>query len=112
MIFEDRGEIFFSRDDQMKEYYCLEIDPRGRTYDYRGLCYRNFDPTWSCKGLETKGSAWEHGYTVEGRIPIATFEALEFPRLRPSVKIRCGLYRAEFSHALDGRASELHEHDP
>jgi hypothetical protein len=103
VVFEDRVEMFFSRDDQMRDYYCVEIDPRGRAYDYRGSFYRRFDPAWSWPGLETKASPLERGYVVEGRFTLDGFEALGFPRLRPGVKIRCGLYRAEFSHDRSGR---------
>jgi hypothetical protein len=103
VVFEDRAELFFSVDEQMQDYYCLEIDPRGRVYDYRGSYYRRFDPTWSWKGLETKASSLPQGYVVEGRMPLASFEALGFPRLQPGVKIRCGLYRAEFSHDRRGQ---------
>jgi hypothetical protein len=95
--------MFFSRDEQMSEYYAIEVDPLGRTYDYRGTYYRQFDPTWTWPGLETKGTLREHGYEVEGRMPLASFPSLGFPRLRPRVKIRCGLYRAEFSHDRSGR---------
>lgn len=102
-VFEDRVEMYFSRDDQMRDYYCIEIDSRGRVFDYRGSYYRRLDPKWNWPGLETKASAVEHGYAVEGRVPLSSFEALGFPRLRPGVKIRCGLYRAEFSHDRSGR---------
>ena len=103
VVFEDRVEMFFSRDDRMKDYYCAEIDARGRVFDYRASYYRQFDPKWSCAGLETKASPLKEGYVVEGRIPLATFEALGFPRLRPGAKMRCGLFRAEFSHDRSGR---------
>jgi hypothetical protein len=103
VVLEDRVEMFFSRDDRMSEYYAIEIDPLGRTYDYRGAYYRQFDSTWTWCGLETKGTLREHGYEVEGRIPLASFESLGFPQLGPGVKIRCGLYRAEFSHDRSGR---------
>jgi hypothetical protein len=103
VILEDRVELFFSMDDRMTDYYCLEIDPLGRTYDYRAAYYRRFDPTWSLPGLETRASALPQGYVVEGRVPLASFEGLGFPLLRPGVKIRCGLYRAEFSHDRSGR---------
>jgi len=102
-VFEDRVELYFVRDERMREYYCVEVDSRGRHFDYRGSYYRRFDPEWNWKGLETKGSAFAQGYVVEGRIPRASFEALGFPRLRPGVKIRGGLYRAEFSHDRSGR---------
>ena len=103
VVLEDRVEMFFSRDDQMSEYWAIEVDPLGRTYDYRGAYYRQFDPAWAWPGLETKGTLREQGYVVEGRIPLASFESLGYPRLRPGVKIRCGLYRAEFSHDRSGR---------
>lgn len=103
VVLEDRVEMFFSRDDRMSEYWAIEVDPRGRTYDYRGAYYRQFDPAWTWPGLETTGTLLEQGYTVEGRIPLASFQSLGFPRLRPGVKMRCGLYRAEFSHDRSGR---------
>ena len=103
VVLEDRVEMFFSRDEQMSEYYAIEVDPLGRTYDYRGAYYRQFDPTWAWPGLETKGTLREQGYEVEGRMPLASFESFGFSRSRPGVKIRCGLYRAEFSHDRSGR---------
>jgi hypothetical protein len=105
-VFEDRVEMYFGRDEEMKDYYCLEVDSLGRAFDYRGSYYRQLDPSWKCEGLETRATALPHGYEVEGRVPLKTFAALGFPALRPGVKIRCGLYRAEFSHDRSGRAVE------
>jgi len=102
-VFEDRAEIYLSRDGQMKDYYCIEIDSLGRPFDYRGSFYRGMDPSWNLEGLEAKSSAWEKGYVVEGRVSLAGLEALGFPRLRPGVRVLCGLYRAEFSHDRSGR---------
>ena len=39
----DRVEIFFAVDDALKEYYCLEISPKGRVLDSRASHYRQFD---------------------------------------------------------------------
>ena len=105
-MFEDRGEIYFSRDERMRDYYCLEVDSRGRVFDYRGAFYRQLDPHWDWPGLEAKASPLEQGYVVEGRILLASFPALGFPALRPGGRIRCGLYRAEFSHDRSGRPVE------
>ena len=105
-VFEDRVELYFGRDEQMKDYYCLEVDSKGRAFDYRGSYPRHLDPSWKFEGLETKAAALAQGYEVEGRIPLKTFVALGFPALRPGVKIRCGLYRAEFSHDRSGRKVE------
>jgi len=102
-VFEDRVELYFSRDEQMKDYFCAEVDSRGRLFDYRGAFYRRIETRWGFKGLEAKTSPLPQGYVVEGRIPLASFEAMGFPRLKPGVKIRCGLYRAEFSHDRSGR---------
>jgi hypothetical protein len=103
VIFEDRVEIFFTPDADAKHYYCLEIDPLGRTYDYEATYYRQFNPAWHCEGLETAGKLTADGYTVEGRIPLATFAALGFSPLTPGSHFVCGLYRAEFSHDRSGR---------
>ncbi|MHC4434407.1 MAG: carbohydrate-binding family 9-like protein [Planctomycetota bacterium] len=105
-VFEDRVEMYFSLDDQMQDYYCIEIDPHGRTMDYSGAYYRQLDLSWDCPGLETQGVVSGQGYTVEGRIPLTTFAGLGFPALRPGTKIRFGLFRAEFSHDRSGRAVE------
>jgi len=108
-VFEDRAELYFVRDDRMNDYYCIEIDSRGRAFDYRASYYRRFEPGWNWQGLETKGLATPDGYTVEGRMPLATFEAMGFPALEPGARIRCGIYRAEFSHDRSGRPVEPQE---
>jgi hypothetical protein len=108
-VLEDRVEMFFAPDERLSTYYCFEIDSRGRAFDYSGSYYRRFDPRWSFPGLETAATAIDQGYVVEGRIPLASLEQLGFPRLRPGVTIRCGLYRAEFSHDRSGRPAERKE---
>jgi len=97
-VFEDRVEMYFCPDEHMKNYYCIEVDSRGRAFDYRGAYYRQLDSSWTWKGLQTKAASLPQGYVVEGRIPLASFEALGFPPMRPGTKIRCGLYRAEFRY--------------
>jgi hypothetical protein len=102
VVDEDRVELFMSRDPSMRDYYCFEIDPLGRTYDYRASFHRKFDPTWSCPGLETKGTLTANGYVVEGRIPLESLVAMGFPRLVPGMEFLCGIYRGEYSHIQDG----------
>ena len=102
-VFEDRAELYFCRDEQMHDYYCMEVDSRGRAFDYRGRCYRQLDSRWSCKGLQTAASPLPQGYVVEGSIPLATFAELGFPVMQPGARLRCGLFRAEFSHDRSGR---------
>lgn len=105
-VFEDRVEVYFGRDELMKDYFCLEVDSRGRVFDYRASYPRRFDPKWNFEGFEAKAAALPDGYEIECMVPIKSFEALGFPALRPGVRIRCGLYRAEFSHDRSGRAVE------
>jgi len=97
-VLEDRVEVFFSRDEQMLEYFCIEIDSRGRAYDYGASFYRRFDPAWQLEGLEARGASRPDGYEVEGRIPLKQFAALGFTDISSGARVRCGLYRAEFSH--------------
>jgi hypothetical protein len=108
-VFEDRVEVYLSRDEKMKDYFCFEVDSCGRAFDYRGAYYRRLDTKWKFEGLETKATPLPKGYEIEGRIPLKSLAALGFPALRPGVKIRCGLYRAEFSHDRSGRPVEQKE---
>lgn len=107
-VFEDRVELYFSRDSQMKDYYCLKIDSRGRVFDYRGKYYRQLDKKWRCEGVEAAGAPTANGYAVEGRIPLATLRRMGLkekasPGIGREAKILCGLYRAEFSHNRSGK---------
>ncbi|MDD4869402.1 MAG: carbohydrate-binding family 9-like protein [Kiritimatiellae bacterium] len=108
-VLEDRMEIYLCLDEQMKNYFCFETDSRGRVFDYSGSYYRRFDAKWKFEGLETKATPLPNGYEIEGRVPLKSFVALGFPELRPGVKIRCGLYRAEFSHDRSGKPVEKKE---
>ena len=104
VIFEDRVEIFFSPEHDVMNYFCLEIDPLGRTFDYQATYYRQFDREWHCEGLETVGKLTDRCYTVEVRIPLKTFESLGISSFRPGHSgMICGLYRAEFSHDRNGK---------
>lgn len=102
-VFEDRIEIYFTLDRELKDYYCFEVDPKGRIFDYHATYYREFDTKWDWDSLEASGRMTTRGYSVEGRIPLSSLEALGFPLLRPGSRIRAGLYRAEFSHDRSGR---------
>lgn len=105
-VLEDRVEFYLCSDEQMKDTYCVEIDSRGRVFDYHSTYYRQFDPTWDLAGLETKGSPLPDGYQVEGRVPLRDIKALGFPTIAPGVKFRFGIYRAEFSHDRSGHKVE------
>ena len=105
-VFEDRVEIYLSRDDALRDYYCFEVDSRGRAFDYHGAFYRKLDTRWKFDGLDTKGAPVAKGYEIEGRIPLKSLAALGFPPIDRGSRILCGLYRAEFSHDRSGRKVE------
>ncbi len=98
VVKEDRVEMFFALDEGLKSYYCLEIDPRARTLDYKASYYRQFDNAWSCAGLKVAAQITARGYTVEGALRLETFHRLGLPPLGEGQAWRVGLFRAEFSH--------------
>lgn len=103
----DRVEIFFAGHRDLKEYYCLEIDPRSHVLDYKASYYRNFDHSWDCPGLFVRGSESERGYTVEGRIPLNAFRKMGL--IGPEKGQLCfygGLYRADFRDNPGGEPFE------
>jgi len=103
---EDRVEIFFACDDNLKEYFCFEVDPLGRVHDYSASYYRKFDSSWNCPGISTAGSITKQGYIVEGSIPLKTLEALGLPMLASGHMLKAGLFRAEFNRGQDSKPEE------
>ena len=108
-VLEDRVEIYLSLDEGMKKYFCIEVDSRGRVFDYSGAYYRRLDPKWNLEGLAAAGAPLPDGYEVEGLIPLVRLAALGFPKLGPGARIRFGMYRAEFSHDRSGKPAEKRE---
>lgn len=90
---EDRVELFFSKDKEMKEYYCFEIDPKGRTLSYKASHYRQFDFLWEVPdGYRTAARMHTGGYTVEGAIPLSFLSEIAIDNT-----LYFGAYRAAFS---------------
>jgi hypothetical protein len=94
VVWSDRAEIFFRKDDQLSPYYCLELDPSGRILDYKGELYRKFDFQWSwpAGGLIVKTHLEAHGYTVE--VAISKQSLVSLGLLKDSM-LQAGLYRAD-----------------
>ncbi len=105
VVYSDRVEIFFKKDDEMTPYFCLEMDPLSRVLDYDAHFYRkvNFGWKWPDNGLSVKGSKTDNGYIVEGRISLASLEKLEILKER---KLLAGLFRGECV-ALNGKNADL-----
>ncbi len=98
-IGEDRVELYFSPDTQLKKpYYCVEMDSRGRKLDYKAVFFRKFDFSWDFPEFRLAAATLPKEYTVEGSVPLKTLESLGLPPL-DSGKLNVGVFRAEFSHA-------------
>lgn len=90
----DRIEIFFKVNEGMDPYYCLEMDPIGRIFDYEGHYYRNsnFDWKWPEGQLEVKTSKAKDGYIVEGKIGLESLKKLGILKDR---ELSVGLFRGD-----------------
>lgn len=97
IINEDRCELYFSRCYNLKKYYCVEIDSRGRRLDYAASYHRKFDFTWSFPEITTAASLFNDGYIIEGAILWCTFKQLNILPKTLDEKLRIGLYRAQVS---------------
>lgn len=93
----DRVEIFVASDDALKDYFCIEIDPRGRVLDYRASFYREFDFDWAFPELRVAATVFEGGYVVEGELPLTALASYGLPSLLED-PVGFGIFRAEFSH--------------
>lgn len=78
----------------MGDYYCAEIDPRGKVMDYHAKFYRLFDFDWNFKGLKLGTYTGKDTYIVEGSIPLKSLE--EMGVISPDGEIRFGVYRADY----------------
>ncbi|QZT37547.1 hypothetical protein K5X82_01340 [Halosquirtibacter xylanolyticus] len=66
----DRVELFFSKNKDLKKYYCFEIDIKGNKLDYRASYHRIFDRSWDYTKIRTASTIIEDQYIVEGAIYI------------------------------------------
>jgi hypothetical protein len=103
---EDRVEFYFTPDETLKKYFCIEIDPLGRVHDYIASYYRRFDSSWDCSGIITAGRLTERGYTIEGKIPLKTLDELGLPSFNSEKPLVTGIFRAVFKYGLDNKIGE------
>jgi hypothetical protein len=94
VVFSDRAEIFFKKDDLLSPYYGLELDPLGRIYDYQAEFHRKFDRTWSWPNgqLVVKTARTDDGYTIE--LAISKASLVQLGLLKNKI-LQAGLYRGE-----------------
>lgn len=94
VVKSERAEIFFRSDEKLSPYYCLELDPVGRIFDYQAEFHRKFntDWVWPTGKLIVKTNRTKDGYTVE--LAVHKQSLLDL-RLLDKQKIQAAIFRAE-----------------
>ncbi|MEX0313656.1 MAG: carbohydrate-binding family 9-like protein [Allomuricauda sp.] len=94
IIRSDRVEIFIRKDEELKTYYCLEVDPNGAVLDFAASNYRVFDDNWTWpKGhLHTVGKILDDGYRLD---MIISKESLKDLELLKDDTLEAGIFRAD-----------------
>lgn len=88
----DRVEVFISKDSEMNDYICFEVDPKGHVLSYHTSYYRQFDYAWEPpQGFEAKAILTDDGYDVDMIIPMDFVN-----QFITDGKTYIGLYRADF----------------
>lgn len=96
---EDRVEIFFAADASLSQpYYCAEMDPLGRTMDYKAQTYRQFDFDWDFRTLEVRGQVTPWGYRVAGSVAREELASL-------GLDLEGGFWMGVFQGEADGAAA-------
>ena len=91
--YEDRVEIFFSKDSVMTNYYCAEIDPLGRRMDYASSYKHPLDYEWDFKTMRQAGQLTDEGYMVAGSVAVC--ELMEYG-VDLNGGFYLGVFRADF----------------
>lgn len=94
VIYSDRVEMFFRQNEQLNLYYCLEIDPLARVYDYRAAFHRKFDPSWAWPSghLVVQTERNQNNYAVSCAI---SMESLKHLGLLNDMQLQTGLFRGK-----------------
>ncbi len=103
----DRVEIFLAKDAELTKYYTMEIDAKDQIYSAIGtydikLQKRTSLIEFEWEGLKTSSKKTEHGYLVEGSIPMETLTKMELWQNKEKTELLCALMRAEFTKTENG----------
>lgn len=90
--FEDRVEVFFSRDSLMSSYWCAEIDPKARPMDYAAHFGQPFDYGWNFSTLECDAALTSVGYRVTASVALSELQKLGID----TRAFWMGVFRADF----------------
>lgn len=93
VVYSDRVEFFVSKDAQMKDYVCAEIDQTGKALGYTAKFHRDFDFDWDFDALTSAATTTPTGYVVEASLPIEWLREQGF--LKENNQMYIGLYRGD-----------------
>lgn len=99
VIYSDRVEIFFRKDERMSPYFCLELDPYGRVLDYKTQYYRKFEYDWKWPGhdnLRVQAGFTAGGYWVEGAVSLSSLKELGLLNIG---RLEAGIFRGKCNNA-------------
>jgi hypothetical protein len=90
----DRVEIFFRKDERMNPYYCLEVDPLARVYDYQAVYHRQFNVQWfwPADQLQASSHQTQEGYVVT--LAVSKKSLMDFGLLDGG-RLQVGLFRGK-----------------
>jgi hypothetical protein len=102
----DRVEVFFAKDPDLEDYYCIEMAPNGKILDYTAFYYRQFNNSWDFPKITVEARVNDGGYTIEGKIPLQVHKDLGILKENKPSCFLMGVYRGEFSHSDSGNIKE------
>jgi hypothetical protein len=99
----ERVEIFLRKDYRMTPYFCFEIDPLGRLFDYKASYYRQFEYTehW-IEPLFIHSVIENDKYCIQGKFNL---KALRKLGLLINNEIQIGLFRAHCTKIENNKAT-------
>ncbi len=105
-LYSDRVEIFFRKDIKMLPYYGLELDAKGRIYDYEAKYPWKINAAWSWPTgqLIVKANQTKDGYTVE--VAIRKESLIQLGLLKEN-SLEAGLFRGESPELKGEDASNI-----
>lgn len=97
----DRVELFFRSNENMRSYYCLEIDPMSRLMDFKAFPKKVFDFEWNWppEEIEINSSIEKDYFIVEVAISLKSLKEL---KVLKNGKIETGIYRAKYHRDKNG----------
>lgn len=93
VVYSDRVEFFISKDAEMADYVCAEIDPAGKALGYTAKYHRQFEYDWDFDALTTAATTTPTGYIVEAALPLEWLREQGY--IDANNEMYIGLYRGD-----------------